>query len=210
MERRVAGIIKWLERCVKAYKDGAVESALMDAECARADIEILRGELWEKAGSRARTHVRRFSFLRTAEAFLLAFGIMLISATPLALHQDGSARNARAEDNLTLEWITPDERELLTNLRRNPVEPLAMLVESERPIADIVAIPAVVTEPPVPERRAEPVRRRSPEPPPRAEQVELREQAEQNLSYDRILWLIETGERAMNNDIPAIRVEVAQ
>jgi len=213
MERRVAGIIKWLERCIKAYKDGAVENALMDAECARADIEILRGELWKKAENRARTRVRRFSFLKTAEAFLLACGIMLLAATPLALQQDRPTRNSKAEEYLTLEWITPDERELLTNLRRAPVEPLAMVIEPERPIADVLAVPIIAVEPAVLERRVEPARRRSPEPPPRVEQVkqtERREQMEPSLSYDRILWLIETGERAMNNDIPAIRVEVAQ
>jgi len=211
MERRVAGIIKWLERCIKAYKSGSVESALMDVECARADIEILRGELWKKAGKRTRsahnTRARRFSGFKTAEAFFWAFGIMLITATPLALQQDSPTREIRAEGQLTLEWVTPDERELLSNLRRTPVEPVAMLVKPKRPISDALALSMVT--PAAPERRAEPVRHRNPEPL-RIEQIEQRVEPEPSLSYDRILWLIETGERAMNNDMPAIRVEVVQ
>ena len=42
VEKRVAGIIRWLERLKKSYSSGALESALMDAECARADLENLR------------------------------------------------------------------------------------------------------------------------------------------------------------------------
>ena len=205
MEKRVAGIIRWLERCIKSYKDGAVESALMDAECARADIEILKGELWKKAEHRQGARVRRFNFFKATEAFFLAFGIMLISATPLALQQEGPTRENRSEGHLTLEWVTPDEMKLLSNLRKSPSEPLALVVNSEEPIADVFVAPVVTA------RRIEPARPRIPEPSRlRREQIERREQTEPeaSLPYDRILSLIEAGERAMKNEAPAIRVEI--
>jgi len=198
MEKRVAGIIQWLERCIKAYKNGAVENALMDAECARADIEVLRGELWKKAGSRRRTRVRRSNFFKAVEMFCWAFGIMLISATPLALQQDRPARETRAEGHLSLEWVTPDERELLSNLRRSPSEPLALAIKPEEPIADSFVAPTTPA----------PVRRSNSEPPPlRGAQREQMVQ-EASLPYESILALIKTGERAMKNEAPAIRVEI--
>ena len=195
MERRITGIIRWLERCIKSYKDGAMESALMDVECARADMETLRGELWDKLEGRTYAPSRRFGFFKAAEAVLLALGIMLITAAPLALQQDRTVRYDRAEGNATLEWVTPDERELLSNLRKRPDEPTAMVVKPEEPIAE---------PPAAAERVASPQRRRSPEPTPlRSEQKE----PETSLTYDRILSLIETGERAMKDEAPAIRVE---
>ena len=225
MEKRVAGIIRWLERCVKAYKDGAVESALMDAECARADIEALRGDLWRKLEQCHNVRVRRLNFFKTAEAFFWAFGIMLITATPLALQQDGPTGENRSGGNFTLEWVTPDEMELLGNLRRRPGDSLA--VKPEEPMvnagqwtADSKPMMTVEPEEPIVEHRVtsvpvEPVRRRSPEPPSsRNEQNEQSNQSNQKepetgLTYDRILSLIETGERAMKNEAPAIRVENA-
>ena len=198
MEKRVAGIIRWLERCVKAYKNGAVESALMDAECARADIETLRDELWKKVEGSRCVQTRRFHTLRAAEAFFWAFGIMLVTATPLALTQDVPTIEGRAERNFTLEWVTPDERELLSNVRKRPSETSAFFVEPKEPIVESKAIPASV---------AVPVRRRTPEPQPlQTEQKEL----ETAIPYDSILSLIEKGERAMKNEAPSIKVESAK
>jgi len=199
MERRVAGIIRWLERCVKAYKDGAVESALMDAECARADVETLRDELWKKLEGRRCAQSRRFHPFRAAEALFGAIGIILITAAPLALPQDRLTRERRVEEYFTLEWVTPDERELLGNVRKRPEESLALIVKPEAPVIPVAEVQTL------PSRTVEPARRRSPElPSPRDEQ---KKPHEANLTYDSILSLIEAGERAMKNESPAIKVE---
>ena len=198
MERRVTGIIRWLERCVKAYKNGAVESALMDAECARADMETLRDELWKKLEGRHCARSRRFKSFKAAEALFGAIGILLITAAPLALPQDRLAKENRAEEYLTLEWVTPDERELLSNVRKRPEEPLALVVKPDEPVVPAVEVQTVSA------RIVEPAKRRSLElPPQRSEQ----KKPETNLTYDNILSLIETGERAMKNESPAIKVE---
>ena len=57
-DKRIDGIIRWLERLKKSYKSGAMESALMDAECARADLEMLRQEVWSTAQRRVVPHNR--------------------------------------------------------------------------------------------------------------------------------------------------------
>jgi len=205
MEARIVGIIRWLERCIKAYKEGAMESALMDAECARADIETLRGDLWRKLERRSLAR-RRFNAFRVAEAFFWALGITLITATPLALQQDGYAREGRMEGH-TLEWVTPDERELLSNVRKRPDESLALIAKPEEPIVEHQVV-GPQAEPQIIARAAaaEPVRRRNQEPQPlQSEQS----RPETSLPYDRILSLVETGERAMMNKEPAIRVENA-
>jgi len=197
MERRVAGIIRWLERCINAYKGGAVESALMDAECARADIETLRGDLWKKIKGRHSVRTRRLNFFKMAETLFLTIGIMLITATPLALSQSEYAREDRANGPFVLEWVTPDERELLGNIRKRPDDSLAMALIPEETIVEPVEAKAAP-------RTVEPAKRRSQEPPPlRSEQ----KKPETSLTYDSILSLIETGERAMKSEPPAIRVE---
>ena len=46
LEKRTDAVIRWLERMKIAYSSGAVESAYMDAECARADLEDLRSDVF--------------------------------------------------------------------------------------------------------------------------------------------------------------------
>ena len=54
VEKRIAGIIRWLERLKQSYSSGAIENALMDAECARADLEDLRLAVWSKVRPKSR------------------------------------------------------------------------------------------------------------------------------------------------------------
>ena len=219
MERRVAVIIRWLERCVKSYKSGAMESALMDAECARADMENLRGDLWEKLEGRC-IRVRRFSFIKMTEVLVCVMGVLLISATPLALQQN-AIMEERAGGRFSLEWISPDEMELLSNLRKSPdvvtafsVEPAdnALLEEPvslalEEPIfTPVVVSPVIATLSKTPVRAIEPARSRNTE---RSSTSTEQKKPDTTMSYENILALIETGERAMNNNSPAIRVEIA-
>ena len=82
IEGRIAGIIRWLERFQSSYRSGALESALMDAECARADLEDLRHDLWAKVGS---AHVPRRFWLGTLCRLSLLTGLLVLAtATPLA------------------------------------------------------------------------------------------------------------------------------
>ena len=82
MEKRVAGIVRWLERFQRSYKSGAMESALMDAECARADLETLRRDVWSSLGPSRVPRRRRGIFL--SRAVLSAFLVVLATSVPVS------------------------------------------------------------------------------------------------------------------------------
>jgi hypothetical protein len=185
---------------LKACKTGALESALMDAECARADIERLRNEVWEKLERRHRAKTRgRLAWIPLKAAFW-AFTVLLTAATPLALFQEGSTRERQERETVTLEWVTPDEKTLLSNLRRhlsdsNPFASIQPPMQTQVPIQ-------TPTRAPVREER-EPVVRAASR---RAPEIAAREDAA-DIPYDRIISLVQAGEKAMKNGEPAIRVE---
>ena len=87
IDKRIAGIIRWLERLKNSYSSGAMENALMDAECARADLEILRADVWEKISAETRkSHenkilIRALNFSKIA--FLTAI-IVLLAVFPIS------------------------------------------------------------------------------------------------------------------------------
>ena len=87
VEKRVAGIIRWLERLKQSYSSGAIESALMDAECARADLENLRQDVWAQVRPSAKNESALFSFagmMNFARVFSLALIIVMMSVMPLS------------------------------------------------------------------------------------------------------------------------------
>ena len=80
LEKRADGVIRWLERMKSAYSSGAVESAYMDAECARADLEDLRSEFL-----RPKDRSKTSGFLLTfSSVMFLAMMIVMIAVMPLS------------------------------------------------------------------------------------------------------------------------------
>ncbi|MBQ2615487.1 MAG: hypothetical protein IJG51_00585 [Synergistaceae bacterium] len=77
LEKRADGVIRWLERMKSAYSSGAVESAYMDAECARADLEDLRSEF-------LRPKERGRFLLMFSRVMFLAMMIVMIAVMPLS------------------------------------------------------------------------------------------------------------------------------
>lgn len=77
LEKRADGVIRWLERMKSAYSSGAVESAYMDAECARADLEDLRSEF-------LRPKERVVILPAIARVIFLAMMIVMIGVMPLS------------------------------------------------------------------------------------------------------------------------------
>lgn len=211
MERRITGIIRWLERCMKACKAGAWESALMDAECARADIEHLRDEVWNRL-ERQHTAKKKF-FLRwvPVRAAFWAAVVVLAAASPLALRQEGTMSEALAqqEPSIVLEWVTPDEKMLLSNLRKRLSDgnSLASVRMEENEVSGretqnrSVSALKSITPPAV--RMAEKTRSVSEND--TVLHIERKEGA--SVPYDRIISLVQAGERALKNETPAIRIE---
>jgi hypothetical protein len=212
VEKRIAGIVRWLERCLKACKTGALESALMDAECARADIELLRGEVWKKLEKQHVVKARGRGFLGLpwlpAKAAFLAMVAVLAAATPVALVESmpqgerAVGQNALSSHSLTLEWVTSDEKALLSNLRKHPSDGDSF--------ASTVSVQQSVQQT---EDKAEPrpikvneATRKTP-----SLEPEVREALEvpetQRVPYDRILSLVQTGEKAMKQQASIITIE---
>jgi hypothetical protein len=174
---------------LKACKAGALESALMDVECARADIERLRNEVWEKLEKRHLTKKRLRFFETPLKAILGAFVVVLTAATPVALFQEGLPRER--QEPVTLEWVTPDEKTLLGHLRKH--------LSDSNPFASIQpqVQPRVQPQAPIVEREPKAVVHYD---------APVRDSAA-DIPYDRIVSLVQAGEKAMKNDEPAIKIE---
>lgn len=74
--KRADAVIRWLERMKKSYTSGKIEAALMDAECARADLEVLRSRVFADIKKPERTFI-------LPRLFLLTAAIVMLTVTPL-------------------------------------------------------------------------------------------------------------------------------
>jgi len=129
MEKKIARIYRWLERCAKACSAESWSSALLDMECAEAELEDVRSEIWTRAeGALPRRPVRRGSLLLRVS--FLSVVLIFALAAPLAMQnavQDN--RSARSSDSGSirsaepaLEWVTGDEQAVLSALRKSRSE----------------------------------------------------------------------------------------
>ncbi|MBQ9903707.1 MAG: hypothetical protein IJM47_02855 [Synergistaceae bacterium] len=78
--KRADAVIRWLERMKKSYRSGRLEAALMDAECARADLEELRNGVFADIAKPERNH----GMLRLA---LITLTLVLLTVTPLSYEE---------------------------------------------------------------------------------------------------------------------------
>ncbi len=85
LDKRADAVIRWLERMKKSYRDGDAGSALMDAECARADIEALRHDVFAGMKTDRSMYHEVFTLvmlmLRTLSLSLL---VVMLSVFPIA------------------------------------------------------------------------------------------------------------------------------
>lgn len=117
MEKKIARITRWLDRCAKACSARSWQSALLDMECAKAELDEARSELWARAeGSAQVSPVIRKAGRMTLAAALGLF-LVLSVAGPLAVQ---TAREAVSiASGPSLEWVSTDEKALLSALRRS-------------------------------------------------------------------------------------------
>lgn len=86
-EKRADAVIKWLERLKKSYRSGAVESAFLDAECARAEIEDLRASIFSGFSDRknmGKNHKCSKFFLLITRVFILSTALIMVMVSPLS------------------------------------------------------------------------------------------------------------------------------
>ena len=166
----------------------------MDAECARADMERLRNELWTSLKEQRAVKPRLRFVLPSVRMAFWSAAFVLVSATPLALPQKSPWEREKPVRAESLEWVTPDEKVLLGNLRKwlSDGNTFAVMPNSVRK-PDTLA-PARSVVPPI-----QAVRRKTTAPEMQPEPVPI--------PYDHIITLVRTGERALKNQAPAILVE---
>ena len=117
MEKKIARITRWLDRCAKACSARSWQSALLDMECAKAELDEARSELWARAEGSARVSpvIRKAGRMTLAAA--LGLFLVLSVAGPLAVQT--ARETVSIASGPSLEWVSTDEKALLSALRRS-------------------------------------------------------------------------------------------
>jgi len=121
MDVQLTRIQRWLDRLKEACRRESWHSAVAEAECLEAEVRRAREALWHRAEAEVGGEVSpspwsRFRvFARGLALSLVALGSV---ALPLSLEADRPADFSAPLAQGDLEWITPDEQQLLQALRR--------------------------------------------------------------------------------------------
>lgn len=191
MDRRIAGIIRWLERFQSSYRSGAIESALMDAECARADLEDLRSDVWRSVGA-ARTPNR---VRRTVVGWLSSLVLLAVLAVPSPLSREEGLEGVSLRCEARAVAQEPE--------RRAEMPPPA----PAEPAPEVPRAAKVERRPPSGKRTRSATAAPRPQ---RSPAVRPAPQEGSAVPYDKMFLLLQTGARALRNEGPAIRIERAQ
>ena len=185
LEKRADGVIRWLERMKRAYSSGAVESAYMDAECARADLEDLRIEFL-----RPKVSNKGGGFLLTISRSMF-LAVMIVMVTVMPLSRDNMVviePEVVKEDPSVLSGHLPLAEEAKTphvKWRGGDVsaKSRAKTTALKRAVQPTVTAPVKsVTKPKV----SAPTK---------------------TVAYDKVYSLVQTGQRALKNDKSVIKVK---
>ncbi|NLB84373.1 MAG: hypothetical protein GX791_09065 [Synergistaceae bacterium] len=115
MEKKIARISRWLDRCSRACSARSWKNALLDMECAKAELEEARSELWIRAERDGET-APSGKPVRLLCISSLSILLLLSVAAPVAIQP---AFLSQAISEPALEWVTSDEKALLAALRKN-------------------------------------------------------------------------------------------
>lgn len=201
MEKRIARIARWLNRCAEACSARSWQSALMDMECAKAELEEARRDLWARAEGRQQPFNAAWRAARAVGASVLGLFLVMASAMPLAAPAPGHRERASAlmESSSSLEWVSTDEKALLTALRSSLSDAnLARLsaLAGDAPVK--AAIPA--EEGTRAGFRQKPV-------PAAEEAVKHQTSSHGGREFDTIINLVQIGQRSLREREPAVRFD---
>lgn len=201
MEKRIARIARWLNRCAEACSARSWQSALMDMECAKAELEEARRDLWARAEGRQQPFNAAWRAARAVGASVLGLFLVMASAMPLAAPAPGHRERASAlmESSSSLEWVSTDEKALLTALRSSLSDAnLARLsaLAGDAPVK--AAIPA--------EEGTRAGFRQKPVPAPE-EAVKHQTSSHGGREFDTIINLVQIGQRSLREREPAVRFD---
>lgn len=188
LEKKLRRVQKWIERCIQAYKSGQYMYAVSELESARAELESARVKLWEKTAEEAKSGKAKLGYAVSMGVKSAAFAllILMIAAFPTATMRGLPVQVAK-KDNLTLEWVTPDERSALIALRKSLSEMnLSAGVVDERALK----VEGVqVAKGPQEDKKTQNV-----------ETVKSEKSEKGSLSLEDVLYLYEVGQRALRKE----------
>lgn len=193
VDKKITGIIHWLERLNKSYSEGALENALMDAECAKADLEVLRRDVWNRV--QPKNYVPRFNFvnfliscLRTTSLTIL---IVLLAVVPIS--KDVKANVVELNELETLEKnITPKTAKNNSLGNQTKITP-KIPVKHKKIAQNSTKIPTKVIV--KSEQKSD---LKNPEKP--LQSAQKTNEKQKSVPYDKVFSLIQTGERALRNE----------
>ncbi|MCL1941722.1 MAG: hypothetical protein FWG09_07250, partial [Synergistaceae bacterium] len=114
IEKKISRVMRWLERCALSCRGESYGSALMDIECARVDFDSARDEIWSAANEQYNPSRGKHRFMKLFRAAGMAAVILLSAAAPLSFVEH---TYTAVTTGSSLEWVNPDEKLLLSNLR---------------------------------------------------------------------------------------------
>lgn len=194
VDKKVAGIIRWLERLKTSYSSGAMESALMDAECARADLENLRLDVWATLESKTQTGNKFFSrvmnFSRVASLTAL---IVLTAVFPISKEVQAPALEYKKSE-ITL-------AEPIVVIREEKIK-----FESDNNLSETHTVNSAK-----PKRTAKIANIKKPVPMSSSslteEKAKVPAETQKAVAYDKVFSLMQTGQRALKNNSSVVKVQ---
>ncbi|MBR1437069.1 MAG: hypothetical protein IJ587_00900 [Synergistaceae bacterium] len=176
-EKRADAIIKWLERLKKSYRSGAIESAFLDAECARAEIEDLRVNIF--SGMKAKDNASRLSgFLVIPRIILMSIVIVMVMVSPLSREVKAAIPNVIPEPQAVISEKPQKSQAASVREKPKPKKTSRASRKTSAPPAKTAAVN------PKPEPKHEPSK---------------------TVAYDRLNALIATGQRALKGNVTVIK-----
>lgn len=210
MDKQIKKVQKWLERCLIACRSGSWENALAEMECANAEMEMARKELWAIVENQEKNDRARFRNLiaNTIRAGALALLIVFASAMPLSRLNISGVLPEIGRDNHIVEFINDEEEVLLQALRNslseNGFRESAFTDQSQSTIIRQVDMdPDSEKE----ERIALSPSGAGTSPAITASNGGTEKSPEQSLTLESLIALVQIGEEALRESEPAIKIE---
>ena len=131
---RADAVIRWIERMKSAYSSGRVESAYLDAQCASADLEYLRSNIFADIKPKPHTF-----FPAMARTFFLSAAILVTMVNPLShenvpyIHETPAVLPQKAEPVDTQKTSQPTAAKTTKKPRRASPPKLPPRNEARKP-----------------------------------------------------------------------------
>ncbi len=206
MEKRISRVMRWLERCMYATKSKSWHNALTEMECARAELEEARKELWQLAETQGQEQKNKGIVVLSRVATLTVLFLCVLSV-PLSVSQSNDSQKYVAKKKFSLEWVTSDERAVLAGLRKSlsesNIEALRNREEGYKNERDSLPISSVAMTTDVKQAKEMPIEKKELQ---NKKSVAKEDQqvGNANETLERLLTLLQIGQSALREQGPAI------